>query len=632
MVKYYTNVTNWGGKVLYRGIENGHPVRYKIDYQPTLYLPSPSATGITTIFGEHVAPIKPGSIKDCREFIEKYKDTANFRIFGYTSYEYNFIADEHPEEDIQWDISHLNIADIDIEVGSDDGFPEASIATWPVTAITTKSRGKIHVFGYGDFTTTRPDVMYHKFLDELAMLKGFISWWMSDYPDVVTGWNIRFFDIPYLVNRINNLFGDEWSKKLSPWGVINDKQIDFGPGREFKTYTLLGISALDYIDLYQRYAPEGKSQESYKLDAIGNFELNIGKLSYEDEGTLYLLYKTNYQKFIEYNIQDVELVEKLEDKLRLIELALTLAYDSKSNFEDAFSQVRMWHTLCYNHLKKQNKVMPMAEDHSKSERYEGAYVKDPLIGQHENVAGFDLTSLYPSLIMMYNLSPETLVDPSNYTPNMRRIIAQGVSVEKFLAQGCDLSGLATDHVTITPNGQFFSTIKKGFMPEMTEKMFDDRQRYKKLMLKAQEELQHETDPTKKFDIKKRISRFKNLQLSKKVCLNSLYGAMGTPYFRFFDLRIAIGVTTGGQFSIQWIQNKVNLYMNRILKTTDVDYVIASDTDSIYLSLDRLVKESLGETYSAKSTRDRIRFMDRICKDKIQPYIDKSYQKSLAVFI
>jgi DNA polymerase elongation subunit (family B) len=415
------------------------------------------------------------------------------------------------------------------------------------------------------------------------------------------------------------ILGEDDAKKLSPWGLINERKV-FAMNRENIAYELLGVATWDYIELYRWYAPGGKSQESYRLDAIASVEVGDNKLSYDEYDSLHELYRLNYQKFIEYNIKDVDLILRLEDKLKLIEMGLTLAYDTKCNYEDIFAQTRMWDALIYNNLLEKNIVVPPKTHSQKSERFEGAYVKDPQIGMHHWVASFDLDSLYPHLMMQYNISPETLVNPEDYTPLMRSIISSGVSVDKLLDKKLDLSGLKD--VTLTPNGQFFRTDKQGFLPKMLEEMYEDRKKFKKLMLKAKQDYENETDESKKYEIEKRISRYDNLQLAKKVGLNSAYGAMGSQYFRFYDLRQAIAVTTAGQLSIRWIEKKLNQYMNNILKTDD-DYVIASDTDSIYMRLGPLVDKVCGSSLPANKV---IEFMDKVCEDKLQPYIDTSYQE------
>ena len=175
------------------------------------------------------------------------------------------------------------------------------------------------------------------------------------------------------------------------------------------------------------------------------------------------------------------------------------------------------------------------------------------------VASFDLYSLYPHLMMQYNISPETLIEPQDYTQDMRDIIMRGVSVDKLLTKSVDLSKMSG--YTITPNGQFFSTTKQGFLPKMLEEMYIDRSKFKKMMIQAKKDYEVETDETKKNELDKRIARYNNLQLAKKVSLNSAYGALGSKYFRFYDLRQALGVTSAGQLSIKWIESKINSYMS-----------------------------------------------------------------------
>jgi DNA polymerase elongation subunit (family B) len=340
---------------------------------------------------------------------------------------------------------------------------------------------------------------------------------------------------------------------------------------------------------------------------------------------LHQLYRLNYQKFIEYNIKDVALILKLDDKLKLLELALTLAYDTKCNYDDVFAQTRMWDAMTYGYLLNRNIIVPPKVMKDKDAAFEGAYVKDPQKGMHKCVASFDLNSLYPHLMMQYNISPETLIEPQDYTQDMRDIIMRGVSVDKLLTKSVDLSKMSG--YTITPNGQFFSTTKQGFLPKMLEEMYIDRSKFKKMMIQAKKDYEVETDETKKNELDKRIARYNNLQLAKKVSLNSAYGALGSKYFRFYDLRQALGVTSAGQLSIKWIENKINSYMNKLLKT-EKDYVIASDTDSIYLRLGELVDKVHPKESNVQQI---IQFMDKVCEQKIQPFIDESYQE-LATYV
>jgi DNA polymerase elongation subunit (family B) len=601
-------------------VKDGRRIKLKIAYEPTLYLPSKKPTQFQSLLGEYLEPMKFENIRECRDFNKRYEEVGNFKIYGNSNYPYAFIADEHKGM-VEWDQDSISTAVIDIEVGSENGFPDPYIAQEPITAICIKYvGGQTIVFGCGDYVTQGSEI-YIKCSDETTLIKKFFQLWQDKCPDIISGWNIKFFDIPYIYNRTTRLLGEDEAKKLSPWNIVNQRKV-MAMGRENIAYEMLGVATWDYIELYRWYAPGGKSQESYKLDNIANVEIGESKLSYDEYDNLHALYRLNFQKFIEYNIKDVELILRLDEKLKLFELGLTLAYDTKTNYEDIFAQTRMWDSLIYSYLIEKNIVVPPKIISQKDDRFEGAYVKDPQVGRHDWVASFDLNSLYPHLMMQYNISPEMIVEPADYDDEMRKVIQRGVSVEKMLNKEVNLSGLKG--VTITPNGQFFRTEQQGFLPKMLQEMYEDRKVYKKKMLAAKAEYEKESDPTKKYEIKKRVARYDNLQLAKKVSLNSAYGAMGSQYFRFYDLRQALGVTTAGQLSIRWIENKLNQFMNNLIGSKNVDYVIASDTDSIYLRLGEIVsKFGYDKLDSATKT---IGIMDKICEQKIQPFIDTSYQE------
>jgi DNA polymerase elongation subunit (family B) len=618
---FYTNVVKYGNNILYRGIKDGRRVKYKIQYAPTLFLTSNKETEWKSLDGDFLTPMKFENIREANDFVAKYEDVSNFKVYGNTNYAYTLIADEHPD-DLEWDIDDIHISFLDIEVGSENGFPDPDLAQEPITAITiTRLEHPAKVFGCGDYVVQGKE-QYTKCSDEYDLCKKFLKEWVENCPDIITGWNTKFFDIPYVVNRLVKVLGEDEAKKLSPWEVIREKKsFQKITGKEVTSYDIYGIGHLDYLELYKAYAPNGKSQENYRLDTIASVELGEKKIEYDEYDSLHQLYKLNYQKFIEYNIKDVRLVIMLEDKLKLIELALTLAYDSKSNYDDVFTQTRMWDAIIYNYLLKRHIIVPPKEIKEKDSAFEGAYVKEPQVGKHDWIASFDLNSLYPHLIMQYNISPETLIEPKDYTKAQRNIVSSSINVDKMLNKEIDLSGL--EDCTITPNCQFFRTDKKGFLPEILEAMYEDRKKYKKLMLVSEQEYENETDEEKKVTISKSIARYKNLQLAKKVGLNSAYGAMGSRFFRFFDIRLALAVTLAGQLSIRWIENKLNGYMNSLL-SSDKDYVIASDTDSIYLCLGDLVKKVYGDSSLPKDKI--IEFMDRVCERKIQPFIDESYQE------
>ena len=606
-MKFYTHFSRAGNYILERGYENGKRFQIRKEYNPILFVPSKPGkeSEYKTLFGKSVSPIELGTMRDAGDFIRKYEGVENFEIYGSTNFAYVYINEQYPNE-VPYDTSYIRIANLDIEVGSENGFPEPSVASESITAITFKIQNKFMVFGCGDFTNHRDDVVYFKCRDENSLIMKFLETWEIESPDIVTGWNIQFFDIPYLYNRINRLMGENTAKRLSPWKMIGERTTTIH-NRQQTAFDLVGIAILDYIELYKKFTYS--QQESFSLNHIAFVELGEKKLDYSEFENLHQLYRLNFQKFIEYNIKDVELVGRIDDKMKFLDMVLALAYDAKVNLTDVFTQVRMWDTLTHNHLIKKGIVVPQKKVSSKNAQYAGAYVKEPKVGMYDWVVSFDLNSLYPHLIMQYNVSPDTIVD-GKY---------QSVSVDNLLNSEYEPDG----EYCMAANGHFFRKDVQGFLPEMMERMYEDRSKYKKLMIEWQKKKETATTKKEKFEIENQISKYKNLQLAKKVQLNSAYGALGNEYFRFFDIRQAEAITLSGQLSIRWIEKKMNQYLNKILSTDDVDYVIASDTDSIYLNLGPLVQK----LYNKDTPKEKIViFLDKVCEDKLQPFIDKSYQQ------
>ena len=599
-MEFYTNVIQRGNSLLVRGVEDGQRVSKRVNYRPTLFNKVHEHTGYKTLDGQDVLPRKFDSIKEAKAWAEQRENQKI--LFGNTQYPYCYISDEYPD-DVPWDKDQILIVTIDIEVECENGFPNPQDAAEPLLSITMKNHQnkKIVVWGLHEFQNSREDVDYRLCRDEEDLLFKFLDEWRMIYPDIITGWNTEFFDIPYICNRIKNLFGEDFMHKLSPWNNVFAKEV-YQMGRRHQVYSIQGVSALDFFDLYRKFTYT--SQERYTLDHIAFVELGERKDGNPFE-TFKEWYQKDYQSFIEYNIQDVEIVDKLEDKMRLIELCLTMAYDGKVNFMDVLGQVRYWDNVIYNHLRKKNIVIPQKKDNKKVEKFEGAYVKDPQVGMHKWVMSFDLNSLYPHLIMQYNISPETLVPDCEVKEGM----VDGILDEKIRNN--------TEYC-MTPNGAYFRKDVKGFLPEIMENVYNDRVKYKKLMLEAKQEYENTGDPA----LLKKISRYDNIQMAKKISLNSAYGAIGNNYFRYFDLLVATAITTSGQLSIRWIEKSFNIYLNKIFKTTGVDYVIASDTDSVYVTFESLVIDNFE---SGEQTSEIVNFLDTFAKEKLEPFIDESYR-------
>ncbi len=606
-MKFYTNVVQWGNNILVREYKNGERINHKVKYSPTLFVPVQKQTGFHTLDGDSVMPYSFDTIKESKNFISQYKNQPHL-VYGFDRYAYTYVSDTYPST-VGWSSDKIYIATIDIEVKSENGFPDPEKAEEEMLSITIKNQSTkdIVVWGIGDFHNEREDVTYVKCDDETDLLSKFLGFWSADYPDIITGWNTEFFDMPYLVNRIRTVLGEDKSKELSPWGIVNARSV-YSYGRDQQIYDIFGVGNIDYLQLYRKFTYT--NQESYSLDHIASVELGEKKLENPFD-TFRDWYTNDYQSFIEYNIVDVELVDRIDEKMKLMELLLTMAYDAKVNYEDIFGTVKYWDVMIYNFLKRKNIVIPQKKFHDKPEKFEGGYVKDPHVGQHDWVVSFDLNSLYPHLIMQYNISPETLV-PSR---------VKGLTVDNML-EGKELS--IPDSVTVTPNGAMFSKDRRGFLPELMSGIYNDRTTYKKKMLQAKQDFENTKDKKYLND----ISRYNNIQMAKKISLNSAYGAIGNQWFRYYDLAIAEGITTAGQLSIRWIEKKVNEYLNKLLETDNKDYVIAADTDSIYVTLDGLVSKVFKE---GTPTGKIVDFLDKVAEEKLESFIDKSY-KDLAGYV
>ena len=594
---FYTNVQPHGNFIALRGVnDRGESFKEKLNYEPTLFVEShkPQNPQWKTLDNRNVAPVKWGSMKESRQAMKEYGGN----VFGFDQFQYSFISDNYRGM-VDYDLDKIKIGYIDIETSSEHGFPDVRNANEEVLAISYRCGKSFKTYGCQEYTPSE-GVQYIHCENETRLLENFVLDWSMNYPDIITGWNSRFFDIPYLVNRIVKVLGQKMANKLSPWGWYKENEINLFGNRKLQVFELVGISSIDYMDVYKKFTYVNR--ESYSLNHIAYTELGEKKLDYSEYSSLHELYKTNFQKFVDYNVRDVVLLERLEEKLKLLEMIISLAYMAKCNFNDVFSPVKMWDCIIFNHLKDQQIVVPPKKHETKLEAYEGAYVKDPQIGRHKWVASFDLNSLYPHLIMQYNISPETLVG----------MHTESGLVDALLDKEFDVAFLKEKNLTMTPNGSLYTRKKQGFLPALMEKMYTDRVKYKNLLLTEQKK-------GKAADTNK-LAQYHNMQINLKIALNSAYGALGNQWFRFYDVRNAEAVSVAGQLSIRWAERAVNQYLNKILETENDDYVLASDTDSLYIALDSLVqKVGLGE-----DTQKTIKFMDTVCEGKIQDVIDGCY--------
>ena len=614
---FYTNVTRTRDKILVRGYQNGKQKKLAVSYRPNLFIPSKKGdTPYRSLDGRPLEVVNLNSMGGAKKFKERYTGVEGFEIHGYDRWVYTYIADKFPG-DIEFDNKVVKVATLDIECECEDGFPEPMLANEKVNAICIKPYGKdAHVFGIGAWEHGKTDIVYHNCKDESFLLTEFVNYWRKENFDIITGWNVDSFDITYLCNRIDRLFGEGEHKKLSPWNMSDVRDYYSSWGTKQMSYTLHGVNVLDYLELYRKHT--FVNQESYKLEHIAQVELGTGKLDYSEYGNLHTLYKQDYAKFLEYNVKDVLLVEQLEEKLGFIELTQTMAYNAKCNYSDVFGMVKYWETIIYNFLKDQGIQTPpprLKTGNDKMKPIAGAFVKEPQVGGHNWVMSFDLNSLYPHLIMQFNISPEKMIMGQR----------QDTSVKRLLNQECDLSYVYQCDNTVTPNGVMFKRDKQGFLPELMEKFYDERKMWKKRMIEYQKEKETCTDVKRKRELDTLIKRAYNNQQVRKIALNSAYGALANQYFAFFSIDLAEAITLSGQYVIQHAEKVVNEYLNKVLKTEDEDFVIAIDTDSVYITMDKLVSQVFPEDTPKDKVIDFLSKAEKQVEDALKKGFDNLAQ-------
>lgn len=608
-MEFYTNVIQQFSELYIRGFNaDGERIQRKVKYEPYLFTRSNEPTAYKDIYGSHVSRRDFNTISEAKEFIKKYENVDGMEIYGLDRWPYVYMYENY--RDCTPDTSKINIVNIDIEVASDDGFPKPEEAAAPVTAIALRRRNMTVVLGCGDFESDDKNVYYVKCKDEIHLLRRFLKIFGEMDADVLTGWNTEFFDIPYLVNRITKLIDRETACRMSPWGIIKERRVRRMTEEE-QTFNIVGVACLDYLNVYKKFQLEPR--ESYRLDYIAEVELGVKKLDYSEYGNLHTLYKENYQKFIEYNIRDTDLIFMLEEKLGYLEQVFAISYDANVNYGDALASVLIWDVIIHNYLMDNNIVVPMRKQPNDGGQIVGGFVKEPKVGIHDWVMSFDLNSLYPHLIQQYNISPDTHVD-YHYIPDDVKRSRMTADVDNFLNKKVSTEVLQKYNLTMTPNGEVYRKDFQGFLPKLMAKMYDDRTMYKKKMLEAKKE--YEKNPSRELEID--ISRYHNLQLAKKIQLNSAYGALANKYFRWFDLRNAEAITMSGQLSIRWIEKALNDWLNDILKTKNHDYVVAIDTDSVYVCFDKLIE--------LIEPDDKVDYMAKVADELIEPFINKSYQQ------
>lgn len=616
---FFTTVDVVGDSVLCRGYKDGQPFKEDIRFSPTIYLPSKKMNaGFKSIEGEPLEAFQPGSISECSNFIRKYENVSNFKYHGMTDWKYSFIADYFKGE-IKYDFDTIKLAYIDIETDSEGGYGDVDTANREVISVAIYLRGKYYILGLKDYIPTESNIRYVKCKDEKDLLIKLVQLWQALAFDIITGWNIEQYDIPYLVNRITRVLGKDFARKLSPWNILKKRLIPT-PRGDVNAYDLFGIVILDYLPLFKKFSD--KKPENFKLNSVAHLVLNETKTDYSQFKGLNDLYKKDFKTFIDYNINDVGLIVRIEESENLIDLAVNIAMSAKINIIDVFKQTRIWDAIIYNFLLDKKVIIPKRKPTGQdAEKIAGGAVRDPIPGLYDWAVSLDLTSLYPSLIMQYNIGPETLYKKIDEPPQNDLIhLRMEQDIEAYIRN---------NNLSLAANGAMFRKDRRSFIATITESYFKRRKEYKDQQLLLEKEAERVRDSASREElkeIKRKITVFKNFQLNYKIALNALYGSLSNAGFRFYDKRLGEAITLSGQTTIRYVIRRLNEYLNDMLKTSGKDYIIASDTDSVWVDLKTLVDKT-----GLKEPLKIVEFLHRFCKEKLQLKLQEWFQ-ALHVFM
>lgn len=567
--------------------EEGVRIETEIPFRPYLYLEKEGATDATSIFKTSLLKKQFKNSMERKRFVDS---TANKRIFHNLAPEQQFLIEMYREQNNKPEFSKhplkVFLLDIEVDTTVDSAFPTPEKAAVPINLITvydtlTKTT---HTWGLKQrYTPTLPDCIYHYCKDEEELILQFVDFWKSDYPDIASGWNSSGFDFPYIINRFMRIFGNDFVRQLSPTGNVRGRKVFTDMGKEVTIWSIQGVSLLDYMDLYKTFSPGEK--ESFSLNYIAELELGEGKIAY-NAVSLGELAASDWKTFVDYNIQDVHLLVKLEEKLKFLEIARMLAYKGCTNFEAALGKVAIVTGAVAIQASKQGYVIPTFPNNMERESYEGGYVRDPEKGLQKAVVSFDVNSLYPNTIITLNISPETKVgkvvsgDFENFTGDLTVRLINGkthsLSADKFK------TFLTKEQISLSKAGVLYSQKNKGVIPNLIDEIYSDRVKTKQELTKLKKN-KNKDDRAQQL----KITYFDTLQYTLKILLNSIYGTFANKHSSLMDIDHATSITVTGQNV-----SKAGGYIidNFVKAKYGIEQSITKygDTDSLYVSIQPLL--------------------------------------------
>lgn len=597
------------------------------NWGPTLYTTTNEKDSqYKSLTGENLKQLPFDSIKDAKNFIDEYGSVEGFRLFGNDNWAYQYVDSRWPEEHVSYDETKIKVYYLDIETEVGNEFPEPKLALQRINLITAFDGSTFHVWSFKDTELNDTEYGYpvvkHCLNREDMMLRSFVSWMEGNPPDVLSGWNSAGFDLLYIVRRVRSQLGEDWVKKLSPFGRVSERDHKEGDGVDV---TLHGIEHLDYMLLFKKFIP---GEREWSLDSVAEDILSENKL-HNPFSTFREFYENDWPTFSRYNVRDVQLLVKLDAKLKLMSLCFSVAYMTKVNYTDVLGTVKVWDAFIQNYLRSKNQFVQAcySPPPPADRQIAGGFVMDPKTGRHAHVVSFDATSLYPSIVRTFNMSTETLVQPEELPEELRPWFDR-IQIDEIVA-GVDenLSQLLGKHnLSMAANGQFFRRDKQGIIAKLIGDVFNARVAAKNEMKRWKKELVElkDKDGADEKSIKhaeSMLAALDNRQLALKILANSAYGALASRFFRFYDFRLAEGITTTGQSFIQRIGQEAAAYVDKLAGTTGS--AIYTDTDSVYLGLDDVVKK-IG--LDKKPIEERITPIDEFCKAKLGKKIAASCER------
>lgn len=569
--------------------EFGKRVKIESSYEPYLFVETSQDADAVSIYN---TSLKKLTFKNQFERNKYVNETPIKRLFHNISCEQDFLLTTYKNEIDKPDFGQfpLKIYFFDIETYSTDGFPVPERAADPINLITIYNtlNKKFYTWGTKKHKPADKDIEYFYCSSEIELIEEFLSFWEKDPPDMLVGWNSSGFDVPYIMKRFNDLLGQEEAARMSPVRQIFYRE-NVGVdkfGKQINRWYIRGLSCIDYMEAYKTFSRNDR--ESYALGYIGGIELgetktNIGATS------LSTLSDTDWDKFVEYNIQDVRLLVKLDEKLKYLKLIRTLSYKGFIPFEQSLGKVSMITGAIANQAMKENLVIPTFKVEDIQHEYVGGYVHDPERGMSRDVVSYDANSLYPNTIITLNISPETKIAKITNIENGKYTLKLSNGKSVSLEQSKFERLVEKENLSISKYNVLYTQKFKGVIPKFIDTLYSERVDAKNRMIELSKTIKIVVEKNEKEKLQEQIYDLDTIQYTYKILLNSIYGAFGQKYSPFYDIDHAASITLTGQSVVKEASDIVYEYSKQkgiICEKSDIYKY--GDTDSAYFSIYKIL--------------------------------------------